>query len=94
VQEFPLLHSAHSDSDTQAASYPVGAKTLSTGVNRLERETDHSPPFNVEVKKDGGVSLLHHMCSWHNNLLSTGEKLHYPVLYVLVQNRLALQARS
>jgi hypothetical protein len=51
VQEFSLLHVVQTGSWAHPASYPVGTGVLSSGVKRPEREADHSPPTNAEVKK-------------------------------------------
>jgi hypothetical protein len=37
--------------------------TLSPGVKRPERETDHSPPTNAEVKNGGDIHPLPHTSS-------------------------------
>jgi hypothetical protein len=45
-----LLHSSQTGSETHPPSYPMAAVTLSHGVKRSRRETDHSPKSNAEVK--------------------------------------------
>jgi hypothetical protein len=37
---------------------------LSPGVNRLGRETDHSPPSSAEVNNGGTIPPLPHTSSW------------------------------
>jgi hypothetical protein len=37
---------------------------LSPGVKQQERESDHSPPSNAEVKSGRAVTLLLHQSSW------------------------------
>jgi hypothetical protein len=41
---------------------------LFPGIKRLERETDHSPPFMAEVKNDGAIPPPPCTCmsSWHS----------------------------
>jgi hypothetical protein len=43
-----------------------GYRVLSTGVKRLGREADHSPPFCAEVKNGGAIPPFPHMSSWHS----------------------------
>jgi hypothetical protein len=38
-------------------------EALSPGVKRSGRETDHSPPCNMEMKNGGAISTLPHMSS-------------------------------
>jgi hypothetical protein len=47
---FPL-HVVQIGSGTHPASYPMGTGVSFTGVKRLGREADYSPPTNAEVKK-------------------------------------------
>jgi hypothetical protein len=44
-------------------------KSGSVGVNELEREAEHSPPSNAEVKDAGAVSLLHNTDPWNSTSL-------------------------
>jgi hypothetical protein len=55
-----VLHSVHTSSGAQPASYPG---------NRLECEADRSSPSSTEVKPDGTIPQLSHTSSWHNALL-------------------------
>jgi hypothetical protein len=67
VKRFFLLHSAQISSGAQLASCQVVTGQLFTcGVKRPERESDHSPPTNAEVKNNGGIHPLLHMPSWRS----------------------------
>jgi hypothetical protein len=44
----------------------MGARAASQRVKRQELEDDHSPLYNVEVKKVGAIPPLPHMYSWHD----------------------------
>jgi hypothetical protein len=48
---------------------------LSPGVKRQGRETDHSPPTTVEVKKMWIYISSAHTPSWRSAYLSTGTNL-------------------
>jgi hypothetical protein len=40
---------------------------LSPGVKRQDREVDHSPLSNTEVKNGGAIPPLSHMSSWDSD---------------------------
>jgi hypothetical protein len=48
---FLLHHRVQNGSGTHQASYPVGTRALSLGVQRPGREADPSPPSSAEVKE-------------------------------------------
>jgi hypothetical protein len=48
---FSLHHRVHNGCGPHPASYPMGTRDLSLGVKCPEREADHSPPSNAEVKE-------------------------------------------
>jgi hypothetical protein len=52
---FTLLPSFHTGSGAQPFSYPVGTGALSLGVNRPEREDDHSFSSGAEIRNDGAI---------------------------------------
>jgi hypothetical protein len=60
-RDFSLLHRVQTGSGSQPASYTMG--TGGTGVQRLGREADHTPPSNAKVKNDGAVPPLPHRSS-------------------------------
>jgi hypothetical protein len=53
ARNFSLLHSIQIGSGAHRATYPMG-----TGVTRLWREADHSPPSSAEVKNGGAIPPL------------------------------------
>jgi hypothetical protein len=61
VQIFSLLHSVQTDSGAHRASYTMGTGGSFAGgggVKRPGRETDHSPPSNVEAENGGPIPPL------------------------------------
>jgi hypothetical protein len=50
-QEFSLLHVVQIGSEVHPTSYTIGNGGSLPGVKRPGRETDHSLPTSVEVKK-------------------------------------------
>jgi hypothetical protein len=52
VKDYSLLNVVQTGSEAQPASYPMDTGTLSPGVRRPGRETDHSPPTSAKVKKN------------------------------------------
>jgi hypothetical protein len=48
---FFLNHRVQSGSGAHPASYPMGTRALSLGVQRPGREADHSPSSSAEVKE-------------------------------------------
>jgi hypothetical protein len=50
-KEFSILHVAQAESGAHPASYPMGIEGSFLVVKQPEREADHSPPTNAEVKK-------------------------------------------
>jgi hypothetical protein len=51
-----LLRSVQTESGAHPASYPMGTGSFSPGLKRTEREADHSPPSDAEIK-NGGIIL-------------------------------------
>jgi hypothetical protein len=51
TEKFSLRHSVQTGSWEHATSYPKVIVTFLYWVKRPEREADHSPPTNAEVKK-------------------------------------------
>jgi hypothetical protein len=47
-----ILHVVETGTGAHPASYPMGAGTLSPGVKRPGRESDHSPPTTTELKRN------------------------------------------
>jgi hypothetical protein len=50
------------------ASYPMGTRAISAGLNWPGREADHSPSSSAEVKNDGAVPALPHLSAWPSAL--------------------------
>jgi hypothetical protein len=48
-------------------SYPMGTKTLSRGVMRLERETNYSLPHIAKAKNGEDIPPIPHTSSWRND---------------------------
>jgi hypothetical protein len=67
-QEIFFLFSTSSTSALGTTQTPVpwvpGA--LPQGVERPEREADHSPPYIAEVNNGEAIPPLPHMPSWHS----------------------------
>jgi hypothetical protein len=68
-KDFSFLHSVQTGSGSHPASNKWVPGTLSPEVKRPEREADHSPPSNVEVKKGGAIPPLPHTSSWRDAYL-------------------------
>jgi hypothetical protein len=51
-----LLCSVQTEFEVFPASYPIGTGSVSPGLKRPEREADHSPPSDAEIK-NGEVIL-------------------------------------
>jgi hypothetical protein len=47
---FSVRHLVQNSSEAYPASYSIGSMTLSPGIKRPGRETDHSLPSSVEVE--------------------------------------------
>jgi hypothetical protein len=58
-----FLDSIQTSSGAHPLSYTVGMGTVSLGVKWQGHETDHSPPFSVEVKNGGAIPLHAHPSS-------------------------------
>jgi hypothetical protein len=54
---FPLRYRVHIGSEAHPASRPVCTGAVSLVVKRPEREVDHSPPSNAEVKEFVEIDL-------------------------------------
>jgi hypothetical protein len=48
------------DSGARPSLYPMGNGSLTPGVERWEREADHSPPSSAEVKKGWSYTSTPH----------------------------------
>jgi hypothetical protein len=60
-----FLHSVHTGSGAHRTSYSVGSEGLfSRGVQRPEREADHSLPFSAEFKNVWAIPPFLRMPSW------------------------------
>jgi hypothetical protein len=51
TRNFSLHHRVQNGSEVHSASYPMGTRRSFSGVNRLEREANHSPQSGAEVKE-------------------------------------------
>jgi hypothetical protein len=51
-------HSVQTGSGAHPASYPVGTRTISSGVKRPMREADSSSPPSDEFKNSGAIPPL------------------------------------
>jgi hypothetical protein len=69
-----FLHSVQTGSGAHPISFQMGTGALSPGVRRPGREVDHSPPYSVEVKNCGAITLLPHTSSLRGMVV-----LHIPV---------------
>jgi hypothetical protein len=59
VREFALFYSIQTGSGAHQASYQVGSgREISQGVKWPEREVNHSPQSNAEVKNRGAIPPL------------------------------------
>jgi hypothetical protein len=62
---FSLLHNAQTSFGIGTVSYSIGTgDPVVGGVKRLGHEVDRSPLSSVEVKNDGAIPPLSHVCSW------------------------------
>jgi hypothetical protein len=59
-QRHEIFPFSTSSRPTHPASYLSGTAGLSAGVKWPEREADHLPPCNAEVKNGGAMPLLPH----------------------------------
>jgi hypothetical protein len=50
VGSFSLHHHVQTGSGAHSASYPMGTRALSLGIQRPGREADHTPTSSAEVK--------------------------------------------
>jgi hypothetical protein len=82
---FSPHHGVQNGSGTHPASYAMGT-TVSMGVQRPGRQTDHSPPYSAEVKESVELYIhSHNAPSWRDARL----KKHtddFTFIYVLNSN--------
>jgi hypothetical protein len=58
VQDYSLLHSDQTDSESHPASYPMGTGVSFPGLRRPRGEVDRSPPASAVVKNGGAIPPL------------------------------------
>jgi hypothetical protein len=63
MEQKVFLDSIQTSTGAHPTSYTVGMGTLSMGVKWQGYETDHSPPFSVEVKNGGAIPSHAHPSS-------------------------------
>jgi hypothetical protein len=64
TRDFSLLHSVQTASEVYPASYPKATGALSPKLKKPGRESDHSPPSNVEVNNGGALPPFPYTSYW------------------------------
>jgi hypothetical protein len=66
-KDFPLRHKVQIGSGAHSASYTMGIGFISSGTKSPKRETNNSPPFNIEFKMREAIQFLLHTSLRHGD---------------------------